>query len=120
MKICHAKASEKRPSKLIVVLIVRTTTLAARGGLEEERVNYYPDFFENHQFYGIYCVTLAFVLFFEEFLIHDSHCAIFRSLPAAVVKKLGYKDNSVNIGGTTPAMSQNGSKCYFRSVPMLG
>jgi hypothetical protein len=33
----------------------------------------YPDFLENHQFHVIYCVTLANVLYFEEFLIHDSH-----------------------------------------------
>jgi len=32
----------------------------------------YPDFFENHQFHVIYCVTLAYALFSEEFLIHDS------------------------------------------------
>jgi hypothetical protein len=33
----------------------------------------YPDFCENHdQFHVIYCVTLAYVLYFEEFLIHDS------------------------------------------------
>jgi hypothetical protein len=53
----------------------------------------YPDFCENHQFHVIYCVTLAYVTFFEElFLIHDSRgfiilriidqiwwaCAIFR------------------------------------------
>ena len=31
-----------------------------------------PSFFENHQFHVIYCVTLANVLFLEEFLIHDS------------------------------------------------
>ena len=33
----------------------------------------FPDFFENHQFHDFYCVTLAYVLCFEEFLIHDSH-----------------------------------------------
>jgi hypothetical protein len=27
----------------------------------------YPDFFENHQFHVIYCVTLAFVLFSKNF-----------------------------------------------------
>jgi len=32
----------------------------------------YPDFFEKHHFHVIYCVTLAYVLCFEEFLIHDS------------------------------------------------
>ena len=37
-------------------------TLAARG-LEEH---------ENHQFYVIYCITLAHELYFKEFLIHDS------------------------------------------------
>jgi hypothetical protein len=31
----------------------------------------YPDFCENHQFHVIYCVTLASVLYLEEFLIHD-------------------------------------------------
>jgi hypothetical protein len=31
-----------------------------------------PDFFENNQFHVIYCVSLAYVLFFEEFLIHVS------------------------------------------------
>ena len=44
-----------------------STDTAARGGLEE-RVNY-PDFVENHQFDGFYCVTLAYVLFSEEFPI---------------------------------------------------
>jgi hypothetical protein len=33
----------------------------------------YPDFFENHQFHVIFCVTLAYFTFFEEFLIHNSH-----------------------------------------------
>ena len=27
----------------------------------------YPDFFENHQFHVIYCVTLAYVLFSKNF-----------------------------------------------------
>jgi hypothetical protein len=27
---------------------------------------------ENHQFRFIYCVTLAYVLYFEEFMIHNS------------------------------------------------
>jgi hypothetical protein len=31
-----------------------------------------PDYFENKQFHVIYCVSLAHVLFFEEFLIHVS------------------------------------------------
>ena len=48
-------------------------TLAARGwaGGTSCCANY-PDFFENNQFRVIYCVTLAYVLFSEEFLIHDS------------------------------------------------
>ena len=40
--------------------------------MEEHECANYPDFFENHQFHVIYCVTLAYVLYFEEFLIHDS------------------------------------------------
>ena len=32
----------------------------------------YPDFCEDHQFHVIYCVTLAYVLYFEKFLTHDS------------------------------------------------
>jgi hypothetical protein len=32
----------------------------------------YPDFCKNHQFHVIYCVTLAYVLYFEEFLTLDS------------------------------------------------
>jgi len=40
-------------------------TLAARG-LEGTCANY-PDFFENHQFHVIYCVTLAYVLFSKNF-----------------------------------------------------
>ena len=32
----------------------------------------FPIFFENHQFQIICCVTLTYVLYFEEFLIHDS------------------------------------------------
>ncbi len=32
----------------------------------------YPDFCKNHQFHVIYCVTLPYVLYFEEFLTLDS------------------------------------------------
>ncbi len=32
----------------------------------------YPDFCKNHQFHVIYCVTLAYVLYFKEFLTLDS------------------------------------------------
>ncbi len=32
----------------------------------------YPDFCKNHQFHVIYCVNLAYVLYFEEFLTLDS------------------------------------------------
>jgi hypothetical protein len=48
-------------------------TLAARG-LEEPCASF-PDFCDNHQFHIIYCVysRLCKVLFFEEFLIHESH-----------------------------------------------
>ena len=39
----------------------------------------------------------------------------------AVVKKLGYKGITQSIlVARTSVMSQNGSKCYFRSFPMLG
>jgi hypothetical protein len=31
-----------------------------------------PDFFENCQFHVIYGVTLIYVLYLDEFLIHDS------------------------------------------------
>ena len=37
----------------------------------------YPDFYENHQFHVIYCVTVAYVLNFEEFLIHGSDDGIY-------------------------------------------
>ena len=48
-----------------------------------------PGFCKNHQFHGIYCVTLAYELYWEEFLIHNSGwfdqicwaCAIFRWIP---------------------------------------
>ena len=44
----------------------------------------------------------------------------FKMLPA-VVKKLGYKGITQSIlVARTSVMSQNGSKCYFRSFPMLG
>jgi hypothetical protein len=33
----------------------------------------YPDFCKNHQFHVIYCLTLAYVIHFEEFLTLDSH-----------------------------------------------
>ena len=32
----------------------------------------YPDFCKNHRFHAIYCVTLAYLLYVEEFLIHYS------------------------------------------------
>jgi hypothetical protein len=41
-------------------------TLAARGLEEHVRITY-PDFFENHQFHVIYCVSLAYVLFLKNF-----------------------------------------------------
>ena len=34
-------------------------------------VNYHV-FCENHKFHVIYCVTIPYVLYLEEFLIHDS------------------------------------------------
>ena len=47
-------------------------------------------------------------------------CNGIRYLPA-VVKKLGYKGITQSIlVARTSVMSQNGSKCYFRSFPMLG
>ena len=46
--------------------LLASTETAARG--LEERVKY-PDFVKNHQFHGFYCVTLAYVLFSEEFPI---------------------------------------------------
>ena len=46
--------------------LLASTETAARG--LEERVKY-PYFVKNHQFHGFYCVTLAYILFSEEFLI---------------------------------------------------
>ena len=46
--------------------VVSSITLAARGLEEHVRITY-PDFFENHQFHVIYCVTLAYVLFLKNF-----------------------------------------------------
>ncbi len=44
-------------------------TLCIRAG---ETYANYLDFCKNHQFHVIYCVTLTYVLYFEEFLTHDS------------------------------------------------
>ena len=75
----------------VVWALVNTTTTLAAHGLEEHSC-YYPDFFENHQFHVIYCVTLAYVLFSKKIHIVDSWfwriidricwaCAIFRWPP---------------------------------------
>jgi hypothetical protein len=40
-------------------------TLAAHGLVEHVRITL--NFFENHQFHVIYCVTLAYVLFSKNF-----------------------------------------------------
>ena len=45
----------------------------------------YPNFCENHQFHFIYCVTLAYVPYFEEFPIHGSRrFTIYWSIPKLI------------------------------------
>ena len=71
-----------------------------------------PDFFENHQFHVIYCVTLAYVLFWGEFLILNSRgflilrriidwicwaCAIFWSIPNLQVCSDGQTDELIRV-----------------------
>jgi hypothetical protein len=46
----------------------KNTRCAWAGGLYAN----YPDFCKNHQFHVIYCVTLAYVLYFKAFLTHNS------------------------------------------------
>ena len=47
---------------------IRDTQHARCAWLEEHDVRIkYPDFFENHQFHVIHCVTLAYILIFENY-----------------------------------------------------
>ncbi len=51
----------------VSVTVVQIKKLQAGGTY----VNY-SDFCKSHWFHVSYCVTLAYVLYFDEFLIHDS------------------------------------------------
>jgi hypothetical protein len=58
-------------------LTSKSTPLDGRAPLHSLRMGWrnsasFPDFCNNRQFYDIYCVYSAYVLYFEEFLIHDS------------------------------------------------
>ena len=50
------------------MLVLHATHCAWAG----ETCANYPDFCKNHQFHVIYCVTLAYAIICEEFLIRDS------------------------------------------------
>ena len=65
----HAPANFAGAGLLLVHLKIKKHSLAR--GLKEHAN--YPDFCKNHQFHVIYCVTLAYALYFEEFLIQNSH-----------------------------------------------